>query len=101
MKVAFVGPYDLISPFKSLGTEIINSDDKTIEEIKKEIESSGFAVVFVLENVFKELLKFEELISSPRINIVPIPGIEGSEGYGSVRIRDMVRRAVGMDIGGS
>jgi vacuolar-type H+-ATPase subunit F/Vma7 len=101
MKVAFVGPYDLVSPFKFLGTEIIDSNDKNIEEIKKEIESSGFAIVFVFESIFKELLKFEELISSPRINVVPIPAIEGSQGYGSIRIRDMVRRAVGMDIGGS
>jgi V/A-type H+-transporting ATPase subunit F len=101
MKVAFVGPYDLVSPFKSLGTEIIDSNGKNIEEIKKEIESSGFAIVFVFESIFKELLKFEELIANPHINVVPIPGIEGSEGYGSVRIRDMVRRAVGMDIGGS
>jgi vacuolar-type H+-ATPase subunit F/Vma7 len=100
MKVAFVGPYELISPFKSLGTEIIDSNDKNIEEIKKEIESSDFAIVFVFENVFKELLRFQEFISSPRINVVPIPEIEGSQGYGSIRIRDMVRRAVGMDIGG-
>jgi vacuolar-type H+-ATPase subunit F/Vma7 len=101
MKVVFVGPYDLISPFKSLGTEIIDSDGKAIEEIKKEIESSGFPIVFVFESIFKELLKFDELISNPRINVVPIPGIEGSQGYGSVRIREIVRRAVGMDIGGS
>ncbi len=100
MKVAFVGPSDIISPFKSLGAELINTEDKNIEEIKKEIEDSDFAIVFVFENVFKELLKFEELISSPEINIVPIPGIEGSKGYGQMRIRDMVKKAVGMDIGG-
>ena len=61
---------------------------------------SDFAIVFVFESVFKELLKFEDLISSPEINIVPIPGIQGSQGYGKGRIREMVKKAVGMDIGG-
>jgi V/A-type H+-transporting ATPase subunit F len=100
MKIAVVGPYSLVSPFKFLGAEIINSDEKTIEEIRKEIESSKFAIVFVFESIFKELLKFEGLVSSPRINIVPIPGVKGSEGYGRIRIREIVRRAVGIDIGG-
>lgn len=100
MKIAFVGPYDLVSPFKSLGAEIINTEDKNIEEVKGEVVSSGFAIVFVFESVFKKLMKFEDLMSNPKINIVPIPGIEGSKGYGKVRIRDMVKKAVGMDIGG-
>ena len=100
MNTAFVGPYDLVFPFKSLGAEIISTEDKNIEEIKAEIESSDFAIVFVFESIFRELMKFEDLISSPEINIVPIPGIEGSQGYGKVRIRDMVKKAVGMDIGG-
>ncbi len=100
MKIAFVGPYHLVSPFKSLGAEIIKTEDKNIEEIKKEIESSDFAIVFVFESIFKELLKFEDLISSPKINIVPIPGIQGSQGFGAMRIREIVRKAVGVDIGG-
>jgi len=100
MKIAFAGPYGLVFPFKSLGAEVISTEDKNAEEIKKEIETSDFAVVFVFESIFKELMKFEDLISNPEINIVPIPGIEGSQGYGKVRIRDMVKKAVGMDIGG-
>ena len=100
MKIAFAGPYDLVSPFKSLGAEIIDTEGKNIEELKNEIESSDFAIVFVFESVFKGLLKFEELMSSPKINVVPIPGIEGSEGLGQVRIREMVKKAVGMDLGG-
>ena len=100
MKIAFAGPYHLVSPFKSLGAEIINTEDKNIEEIKGEIEGSDFAIVFIFESVFKKLMKFEDLMSNPEINIVPIPGIQGSQGYGKVRIRDMVKKAVGMDIGG-
>jgi vacuolar-type H+-ATPase subunit F/Vma7 len=100
MKIAFAGPYNLISPFKTLGAEIIDTEDKNIEEIKEEIESSDFAIVFVFESVFKGLLKFEELMSSPEINLVPIPGIEGSKGFGQVRIREIVKKAVGMDLGG-
>ena len=100
MKIAFAGPSDIIFPFKSLGAQIINTEGRNIDEIKKEIENSGFSIVFVFESVFKELMKFEDLMSSPEINVVPIPGIEGGQGYGKVRIRDMVKKAVGMDIGG-
>lgn len=100
MKVAFIGPYDLIFPFKSLGAEIINSENRDVSEIKKEIEESEFAVVYVFEDVFRELEEFQELVSRPDINIVPIPGIEGSQGYGKKRIRELVKKAVGMDIGG-
>ena len=100
MKIAFAGPYHLVSPFKSLGAEILNTEGKSIEDIRGEIESSDYAIVFVFESVFKELMKFKDLMSSPEINVVPIPGIQGSQGYGKVRIRDMVKKAVGMDIGG-
>ncbi|MEJ2306958.1 MAG: hypothetical protein P8Y30_05365 [candidate division WOR-3 bacterium] len=34
MKIAFAGPYDIVFPFKSLGAEIINTEDRNIEEPK-------------------------------------------------------------------
>ncbi len=100
MKIAFVGPNDLVFPFKSLGADIINVEDKSIEEIKKKIESSDYAIVFVFEEVFRKLEEFKELLESSEINIVPIPGIEGSKGYGKRRISEMLKKAVGMEIGG-
>ncbi|MEO0293298.1 MAG: V-type ATP synthase subunit F [candidate division WOR-3 bacterium] len=100
MKIAFVGPYNFVFPFKSLGAEIISSENKSIEEIKEEIQKSNFGIVFVFESVFKELMNFKDFIFDPERNIVPIPEVGGSKGYGILRIKEIVRKAVGIDIGG-
>lgn len=100
MKVAFVGSHDLVFPFKSLGADIISVEDKNIEEIKKEIEECKYALVFVFEDIFKQLEESTDITHRPGINIVPIPGIKGSKGYGKRRIAEMLKKAVGLDIGG-
>lgn len=100
MKVAFVGSHDLVFPFKSLGADIISVEDKNIEEIKKEIEESNYAVVFVFEDIFEKLEKYTDITRRPDINVVPIPGIKGSMGYGRKRIEEMLKKAVGLEIGG-
>ncbi len=100
MKVAFVGSRDLVFPFKSLGADIIMVEDKSIGEVKEEIEKSNCAVVFVFEDIFKALEESTDITHRPDINIVPIPGIKGSKGYGKRRIAEMVKKAVGMEIGG-
>ncbi|MCK4422061.1 hypothetical protein KAW18_13260 [candidate division WOR-3 bacterium] len=100
MKIAFVGTYDLIFPFKSLGAEIISIEDKDILEIKKEIEKSDYAIVFILEDIYKQLEDRTDITTRPDINIVPIPGIKGSQGYGKKRIAELIKKAVGMEIGG-
>lgn len=100
MKIAFVGSEDLVFPFKSLGAEIIPVEGKDIEDIKKEIEKSKYAVVFVFEDIFKKLEESTDITERTDINIVPIPGLKGSKGYGKRRIAEMVKKAVGMEIGG-
>ncbi len=100
MKVAFIGSHDLVFPFKSLGADIISVEDKDIEEIKKEIEESNYEVVFIFEDIFEKLEKYTDITKRPDINLVPIPGIKGSKGYGRKRIEEMLKKAVGMDVGG-
>lgn len=100
MKVAFVGSHDLVFPFKSLGVDTIAVEDKNIEEIKREIEESNYAVVFVFEDIFKRLEESTDITRRPDINIVPIPGIKGSKGYGRKKIAEMLKKAVGLEIGG-
>lgn len=100
MKVGFVGPRDIIFPFRSLGAEIISQEGKSISEIVKIITSEEFAIIFVIEEIYRQLEEESEITEHPEINLVPIPGLSGSRGYGKEKISELVKRAVGIEIGG-
>ena len=60
---------------------------------------SGYAVIFLLEDLYlKHKSLVDELNEQNSVAIIPIPGLQGSQGVGIKSITDSVERAVGMDI---
>ena len=73
------------------------------EKIKDPEERERFAIIFVIEDLAKEIpqVDYKKLSSSVLPSIIPIPGPRGSSGMGSKRIANMVEQAVGSDIFGN
>lgn len=113
--IAIVGPKETILGFKALGLvpipvanaaaavlKLHQLKAETIKEPNGE-EHERFAIIFVLEELAKEIpaQDYKKLSSSVLPAIIPIPGPKGTTGLGRIRIAKMVEQAVGSDIFGN
>ncbi|MCR5203281.1 MAG: V-type ATP synthase subunit F [Lachnospiraceae bacterium] len=99
-RVAVVGDYDSIYGFKALGMETfpVNNADEG-EEIMKTLADSNVAVIYVTENLAKEMGKIiNKYIEKVTPAIIQIPGIKGNTGAGVSGVKKSVEQAVGSDI---
>lgn len=111
--VAIVGSHEETKGFSALGVDafpVENSEEaaKLLLEIKKTLEQhSGenmrkYAIVFVLEKVFQSIPEdvYRKLSAGGLPAFIPLPGSQGSTGFGNEKIRRIVEQAVGSDIFG-
>jgi len=112
--LAIIGTKDQILGFKALGVTAVNAadadeaKDKLFELVNEEIDLGDgetrkkYAIIFVLEHYMVGLGKddYKKLNKEALPAIVPIPGIDGTSGFGLTRIKKMVEQAVGSDIFG-
>jgi V/A-type H+-transporting ATPase subunit F len=110
--VAIVGSREEIFGFSALGLETfpVNTTEEARDvlfRLKKQLanEEKGkekFAIVFVIENFIKALPpdEYAKLSSGALPAIIPLPGNNGTSGFGDEKIRRIVEKAVGSDIFG-
>lgn len=109
-RIAIVGPEEIISGFRMLGTHIFHACsgkevvERVIELQKKsnnaKEEEERYGVVMVIESLLKEVSKEEyaKMTKYPLPAIVVLPGTEGSSGRSRERLKELTERAVGTDI---
>ena len=102
LKMAAVGDYESILPFQAVGAEPFFLDEgekDKLQELLFRFAREGYAVVFLLDTIFKERKDLVmEINENFYVSIIPIPGVKGSIGAGVEAIRKSVEKAVGMDI---
>lgn len=109
--VAIVGSKEEIMGFGAVGvqTHEVETDAEGGElllDLKKQAEKgeleTPLAVVFVMERIIKSMDKesYERLSEGALPAFIPLPGSEGSSGFGNEKIRRIVEKAVGSDIFG-
>ena len=100
-KICIIGERDSVIGFMALGFSVHEAvDAQSAGEILKSLaQDSENAIIFIVENYAEEL---SELIAKykdfPMPAIIPIPGKNGSTGFGMASIKSAVERAVGTDI---
>lgn len=113
-KIAIIGSKDQILGFKALGVtaSIANNAEEAREALfalnNEVIDLGGgesrkkYAIIFILEDLAVKIAKedYKKLTKEALPAIIPIPGIQGTQGYGLTRIKKMVEQAVGSDIFG-
>ncbi len=100
-KICIIGDRDSVIGFMALGFSVYEAEDvQTASRVLREVASDGKnAVIFIVENyaiaLEEEIAKYKDM---PLPAIVPVPGKNGSTGYGMANVRSAVERAVGTDI---
>ena len=99
-KIGVLGDYDSICAFAALGLDTVSVENaKQAEENLKDMAVSGYGIIYVTEQYFKELQNviegYREAVTPA---ILPIPCVKGSYGVGKERMKGFVEQAVGSDI---
>ena len=99
-KIGVLGDYESICAFAALGLDTVSVETaKEAEDSLKDMALSGYGIIYVTEQYFKEL---ESVIESYRDAltpaIMPIPCVRDFLGVGKMRMKKFVEQAVGSDI---
>jgi vacuolar-type H+-ATPase subunit F/Vma7 len=108
-KVAIIGPESVISGFKMLGVVAYNAQDseemmRAYEQIQEKTSDQNsdekYAVVIVIEELLKHISDddYARMTREPLPAMIALPGIEGSQGLGSQRLKKLTEKAIGSDI---
>ncbi|HBR28911.1 MAG TPA: V-type ATP synthase subunit F [Firmicutes bacterium] len=100
-KMAVIGEEDLIRGFGLLGLELfpVASGQEARDLLSGLKDDRDYGVIFITESIAQGFTgEIEEWGSRPLPCITYIPGMAGSEGYATERIRRIVEKAVGVDI---
>lgn len=101
-KIAIIGNEDFFAGFRALGVIVRDPAQEGVEseEIFSSLDPAEYAVVFVAE---QEAEKLWDMISernrkTPQ-TVIAVPGGRERTGSAGMKIRELVRRAVGADVG--
>ncbi len=99
-KIAVVGDRDSILGFKALGISIfpVQERDEAARKLRQ-MAQQEYAIIFITEPMLTELATLiQDLNREVFPAIIPIPNNRGSTGAAMERLRQLVEKAVGVDI---
>jgi V/A-type H+-transporting ATPase subunit F len=98
--IAIIGDKDSVLCFKAVGVSVFPTAD--VEEARKifrRLIQGDYAVIYITEQLAMGLDdEIQKVAYQPLPSVVLIPNSKGSLGFGSRRIREVVKKAVGADI---
>ena len=99
-KIGVIGDKDSVLGFMAVGFRVFMTDDpKKAAEILENAIDSGFAVMYITDDLLAEIPEsYEKYKTEPMLAIIPIPSKTGALGIGMANIKRSVERAVGADI---
>ncbi len=100
-KIGMIGDFESVSGFMAAGFSVREAEDaeSAASALKEMAESGEFAVLFVVEDLAKQIAPQIALYTSrPLPAVIVIPGKDGGDGYGMREIKKSVEKAVGADI---
>ena len=99
-KIAVVGDKESILGFSAIGMDMYPAYvEEDIKKIIPKLIEENYAIIYITENVSIKAEKYLEKLKVNKIPaIVTIPNNSGSLGYGGKRIKEMVQKAVGIEI---
>jgi len=99
-KVAFIGDADSVLGFRALGVETVVPENA--EEAREQFERlvrEGTSIIMITENMMDNLHEqIEETVHMAIPSVVVLPGISGTQKRGEDTIRELIIRAVGIDL---
>jgi V/A-type H+-transporting ATPase subunit F len=99
-KIASIGELDVILPFKAIGADIYPvSTAEQAREVLQELLKQEIGLILVPDDLVPDIRDLMIQVRGEALPcILPIPGSKGSSGAKTKEIRELIRRAVGIDI---
>lgn len=99
-KIAVIGDKESILGFSAIGMDIYPAyEEEDVKNILPKLIEEKYAIIYITENVSIKSEKYLEKIKKEKIPaIVTIPSNTGNLKYGQNRIKEMVQKAVGIEI---
>jgi V/A-type H+-transporting ATPase subunit F len=99
-KIASIGELDVILPFKAIGADIYPvSTPEEARDVLQELLKQEIGLILVPDDLVPDIRDFMTQIRGlPLPCILPIPGSQGSSGFRANEMRELIKRAVGLDI---
>ncbi len=99
-KIAVVGDQDSIMVFKALGFQTFYAtEQKEIESTIHQLARDDYSLIYITEESAALAADTVALYKTSTFPvIIPIPGRNGSQGFGMKGIQDNIEKAIGADI---
>lgn len=99
-KIGVIGEKDAVLGFKALGFSVFPVENKEqAEKTLSELAKDKYAVIYITEQTAADIMgEINQYRESRFPAVIPIPGIQGSEGIGMQGVKKCVEKAVGADI---
>jgi len=109
-RVAIIGPESVVSGFRMLGTDVfhVSTSVELVERVialQKESNDTTsierqYGVIMIIESLLQEVSKedYAKMTKYPLPAVVTLPGIEGSNGRGVQRLKELTEKAIGTDV---
>ncbi|MCK4352021.1 V-type ATP synthase subunit F [candidate division WOR-3 bacterium] len=99
-KIAAIGERDVILPFKAIGADIFPvSSPEEAHSVLGKLLKEGIGIVLVPDDLIPGIKDFLAQTTGTSLPcILPIPGSKGSSGHGTKRLRELIKKAVGVDL---
>jgi V/A-type H+-transporting ATPase subunit F len=99
-KVAFIGDADSVLGFRALGVEtVVPVDEDQARENFERLVREETSVIMITEDLMDQLREqIEETVHTAIPSVVVLPGVKGTQRRGEHTIRELIIKAVGVDL---
>ncbi len=99
-KIAFIGDADSVLGFRALGVETVvpGNADEAREQFSRLVKEKT-SIIMITEDMIDHLQEqIDETVHMAIPSVVVLPGIKGTQKRGEDTIRELIIRAVGVDL---
>ena len=99
-RMGVVGERDAVLAFKAVGMRVVavETPEQTTAALHR-LATEGVPVIFITESCARQVPEaLEKYKTMSETAVIPIPGSQGTDGYGMRRVKANVEKAIGADI---
>ncbi|MBN2378390.1 hypothetical protein JXM67_01110 [candidate division WOR-3 bacterium] len=98
-EICILGPRELVEPFRGVGLDEVRADSSNVAQKAKELSVSRYKIVFYAEEFYPALREFLlKRTGSVFPTFVPIPSMGEGERYATERLKELIKKAIGVDV---
>ena len=98
-EICILGPRELTEPFRGVGLVQVRADKSDVLERARELSTSGYMIVYYAEEFYPLLREFLlKRAGGVFPTFVPIPSVGEGERYATQRLRELIKKAIGVDV---